>query len=215
MDIQTLISTCFVAALGAGVQIYIAKKSRDQNQNNLKIQELVSYRSVASFIADKRQKWIDDLREDIALHLASAQEYVWKWDAVRSINKQLNIKHQTNMEKLNCEHEKKAYERDFEKKSDESLTKFREENGIRYTNHHQRHFRIKLRLNPKEEKHILLRECLDKIDKNMLNIRNADEINSMKIINDVSDLIDEANVLTEEILKSEWERIKTDALNPN
>ncbi|WP_322047434.1 hypothetical protein [Paraburkholderia sp. J67] len=76
------------AVVGVCVQLYIAYRTRQQttkqSQDTLKIQRTVTERSAATFIAEKRQKWIDELRADMAAHLAISSEIVWKWDAVRS-----------------------------------------------------------------------------------------------------------------------------------
>ena len=76
--------TAIIAAGGVATQFLIAHLSRRQITKQLDLQHLVSHRATATFVADKRQKWIDELRMDMAFHLALSQEIVWKWDGMRS-----------------------------------------------------------------------------------------------------------------------------------
>lgn len=82
--LQAALIAAIIAFGGILVQLLIAYLGRRQTAQQLDLQQLVSHRTTASFVADKRQKWIDELRTDMAFHLALSQEIVWKWDAMRS-----------------------------------------------------------------------------------------------------------------------------------
>jgi len=73
--ITALIAAC-VALCGVAIQFLIAYLGRRQTGQQLALQELVSHRTTATLVADKRQKWIDELRTDMAFHLSLSQGIV-------------------------------------------------------------------------------------------------------------------------------------------
>ncbi|HHS9906328.1 TPA: hypothetical protein ACTW30_004537, partial [Klebsiella pneumoniae] len=87
------------------------------------------------------------------------------------------------------------------------------ENGARDREHQERHLRIKFRLNPKEHKD--LRDLLDKIRENVLSAQGATlGIKIYNINNELGVRLDSATVLTQGILKEEWQRIKQEVAYP-
>lgn len=157
----TIIGVSLQAAIAILGWRYAAKNTRD----TLDIQELVSNRTTASFIAEKRQKWIDELRSDMAIHIAQSQEIVWKWQAIKDTTSErvevlLNAAFEGNIEKIKDEKKIEAKRNEIVQKM---LDDFSKENGARDREHQERHIRIKFRLNPKE--HNDLRDLLDKIRK--------------------------------------------------
>lgn len=87
-----------IVAATAGIigQLNIARKNRLQlslqAKDTLAIQRTVTERAAATFIADKRQKWIDELRTDMAAHLSLSSEIVWKWETVRATETEMSRK---------------------------------------------------------------------------------------------------------------------------
>lgn len=167
------------------------------------MQRLVSHRTTASFVADKRQKWIDELRTDMAFHLALSQEIVWKWDSVRS------------RAALKVEQEAKDCQAAKSQIFQEIVDSFSMENGARDREHQERHIRIKFRLNPTEDLHIKLRMCLDEI-RGILNktqsARSKEE--ASVLIDEMVGKISHATELTEKVLKYEWSRVKQEVAYP-
>ncbi|MFC5580976.1 hypothetical protein [Rhodanobacter terrae] len=196
-----------ISAAGIGIQLYIAWRSRQQSarqsQDTLDMQRLVSHRSTASFVADKRQRWIDELRTDMAFHLALSQEIVWKWDALRD-RTALKVSQEANGDP--------AVVNRIEQEAADAFTA---ENGARDREHHERHIRLKFRLNPKEPLHIELRACLDNIRAVLNETQGArTEANAKALIGRMMTLIDRSATLTEQVLKAEWTRVKQEVAYP-
>lgn len=192
-----------ISTLGVSAQLLIAYLSRRQTAKQLDIQRLVSHRSTASFVADKRQKWIDELRTDMAFHLALSQEIVWKWDAMRSmVARKIGEEAQNDSLKAN-------------KIGQDAADTFSLENGARDRDHQERHIRIKFRLNPEEDLHIKLRSCLDAI-RRALNSTQGPQSKSEAdtLIKKTILLVEQAAGLTEKVLKAEWKRVKQEVAYP-
>jgi hypothetical protein len=192
-----------ISTLGVSTQLLIAYLSRRQTAKQLDIQQLASHRSTASFVADKRQKWIDELRTDMAFHLALSQEVVWKWDAMRS----------AAIRKI--EEEAKNDSLKAKKILQDAADTFSPENGARDRDHQERHIRIKFRLNPEEDLHIKLRTCLDEI-RDVLNSTQGTQSKSEAnaLIEKTMLLVEQAVRLTEKVLKAEWRRVKQEVAYP-
>lgn len=207
----TIIGVSLQAAIAILGWRYAAKNTRD----TLDIQELVSNRTTASFIAEKRQKWIDELRSDMAIHIAQSQEIVWKWLAIKDTTAErveilLDAAFEGNVEKNK---DKKKIDSKRNEILQKMLDDFSKENGARDREHQERHIRIKFRLNPKE--HNELRDLLDKIRENVLSAQGATSgAEIANINNELCVLLDSATVLTQGILKKEWQRIKQEVAYP-
>jgi len=153
-----------VSLIGVAVQLLIAERSKRKikkdSENNLEMQRFVSHRSVASVVADKRQKWIDELRADMASHLALSKEIVWGWDAVRS-NAILEAQEKPN------ENAQKIWQ--------DAADSFSPVNGERDRKHEELHFRIKFRLNPnpKEDLDAKILKCLDDVRNGLDELQGA------------------------------------------
>ena len=206
MDTKTVYVQSVISFIGIAIQLFIAERSKrqlaSQSKDTLDLQRLVSHRTTASFIADKRQKWIDELRTDMAFHLALSQEIVWKWDAARSRSV------------LAREHS--GGDQDATDQQDQTIAdELSKETGARDREHQERHLRLKFRLNPKEPEHIVLRSCLDDIRKMLSDTQSApDREQANALIRDTKGLIDRAADLTEQVLKAEWTRVKQEVAYP-
>lgn len=194
--ISTIIGVTLQATIAFLGWRYTEKNTRD----SLHVQQLVSNRATASFIADKRQKWIDELRADMAFYLSLSQEIIWKWDAMRTRTSQ-KVKHEANGDP------------DKAMAIALSITDvFGPENGARDREHQERHIRIKFRLNPKESLHMQLRDYLDEI-RNLL-VKNQKNENP-EYIKQMKCLIESATESTEKVLKEEWSRLKQEVAYPD
>lgn len=200
--------TAIIAAGGVAAQFLIAHLSRRQITKQLDLQHLVSHRAAATFVADKRQKWIDELRMDMAFHLALSQEIVWKWDGMRSRTalrvqeEALDVAGKVDMIKAG-----KIWQ--------DAADAFSPENGARDREHQERHIRIMFRLNPKKDLHIKLRECLDFIRVALNKTQSANTVAEAKtLLDETLRLVSEAQKHTEAILKAEWQRVKQEVAYP-
>jgi len=206
--LQAALIAAIVAFGGVLVQLLIAYLGRRQTAQQLDLQQLVSHRTTASFVADKRQKWIDELRTDMAFHLALSQEIVWKWDAMRS-RAAVRADQEAKDGKGNIDQLK------VDKIHQDAADAFAPENGARDREHHERHIRILFRLNPKETSHISLRECLEEIRRSIHQTQSAGNLGeAIRLMKQTTNLVLQAQGLTETILKAEWKRVKQEVAYP-
>ncbi|KSR45978.1 hypothetical protein [Pseudomonas aeruginosa] len=208
MTLTTAEWTAIIAGCGVATQFLIAYLARRQITKQLDLQHLVSHRTTASFVADKRQKWIDELRTDMAFYLALSQEMAWKWDSMRA-RAALRIKEEaTDMTgKVDMARANKILQ--------EAADAFAPENGARDREHQERHIRLMFRLNPKKELHVKLRECLDAIRTALKKTQSAKTtVQAKALLDDTLRLVGEAQEHTEAILKAEWQRVKQEVAYP-
>lgn len=208
MTLTTAEWTAIIAGCGVATQFLIAYLARRQITKQLDLQHLVSHRTTASFVADKRQKWIDELRTDMAFYLALSQEMAWKWDSMRA-RAALRIKEEaTDMTgKVDMARANKILQ--------EAADAFAPENGARDGEHQERHIRLMFRLNPKKELHVKLRECLDAIRTALKKTQSAKTtVQAKALLDDTLRLVGEAQEHTEAILKAEWQRVKQEVAYP-
>lgn len=199
-----VIATIIGVSLQAAIAFFGWRHAAKNTQDTLDIQHLVSERATASFIAEKRQKWIDELRTDMAFHLALSQEIAWTWEAMKN-NAADRVETLVNGD----ESKRKIIVQEI-------LDDFSKENGDRDREHQERHIRIKLRLNPEEKIHVTLREQLDCIRLLFPKIRNAKKGEAMtQLINEMMGVVDDATDTTQDILKKEWHRLKQEVAYPD
>ncbi|HCM9312339.1 hypothetical protein [Enterobacter kobei] len=200
--------TAIIAVAGIAVQFWIAYLARRQIARQLDLQHLISHRTTASFVADKRQKWIDELRTDMAFHLALSQEIIWKWDSMRQ-RAHLRIKEDASNIDGTVDQVKAG------KILQEIADKFSPENGARDREHQERHTRIMFRLNPNEELHIKLRQCLECIRVGLSKTQGAKtRAEADEQLNETIRLIAKAQEHTQDILRAEWQRVKQEVAYP-
>ncbi|WP_186208233.1 hypothetical protein [Burkholderia gladioli] len=192
----------FGAVIAARVSLHNSRKALEHAKETLDVQRATSARSAASFIADKRQKWIDELRSDMATHLAESQEIAWKWDATRQRAARV-MGDQTLA-------------------TDGRATKVRElaeelskTNGDLDRSHQERHHRLRFRLNPKESDHQTLRSHLDEMREILEETRRVENREvAIALLDRMEKLVQRSDVLTNTILKTEWERVKQEVAYP-
>lgn len=208
MSLTTPELTAIIAIAGVAAQLLIAYLARRQIARQLDLQHLVSHRTTASFVADKRQKWIDELRTDMAFHLALSQEIVWKWDYMRQ-RAELRIQEEAVNAVGKVDPAKAG------KILQEAADAFSPENGARDREHQERHTRIMFRLNPQEDLHIELRQCLEFIRAALSKTQGAKTPAEAKmLLEETTLLIGKAQEHTETILKAEWQRVKQEVAYP-
>lgn len=135
-----------------------------------------------------RQDWINSLRKDISL-ICTKSNYI-----TYDIREILRIEHIQNQD------------------NKKTFSEYIYEYGVINSSY----FNVKLFLNPKEDKHIILDSKINKLKENLMsfineNLKSDDEISGDKILNDRKEIeknIDEITLLSQIIFKEEWERIK-------
>lgn len=141
----------------------------------------------------------------MAFHLALSQEIVWNWDYMRQ-RAELRIQ----------EEAVDAVGKVDPVKAGKILhDAFSPENGARDREHQERHTRIMFRLNPQEDLHIELRQCLEFIRAALSKTQGAKTPAEAKmLLEETILLIGKAQEHTEAILKAEWQRVKQEVAYP-
>ncbi|MEM5300215.1 hypothetical protein VSR82_39295 [Burkholderia sp. JPY481] len=200
--IISVVSTSYSNYKSRSQTVEAASATLRQAVASLDVQRTSTVRTAATFIADKRQKWIDELRADMAAHLAESQEYLWKWDGVRERSAELMSNKAIALNERTAKMKQLALD-------------FSNENGVIDRSHQERHHRLRFRLNPNEPNHLRLRDYLDEIRKTFDDTARAkDRETAIALIARVETLVGEADTLTNEILKTEWERVKQEVAYP-
>lgn len=216
--LQGGVIAAIVSVANTLVQKHIAASGRQHMEKlskaSLEIQSLTAHRSAATFVADKHQEWIAELRADMAHYLALSQEIAWKWHGVR-------VQVVEKLQGKTKEERKRILE--------EILEKFSIENGDRDRKHEEQAYRIRFRLNPKEYSHITLQRHMEDIRKVVKDIAKAkcdaddntspgnlipDLTATNECIESLQRLMEEAAKLTEAILSSGWHRMLQGVANP-
>lgn len=191
-----------VAAIGVFAQLAISylgrRQSAKQSVDTNELQRLVSNRAAASFIAGKRQDWIDGMRHDLGEYLARSQEISYKWDAFRG--RVAEVRSKTNP-------------KDFE----EVLYAMREEfsvaNGALDRQNEEIYIRLKLRLNSNELGHKDLLGCLAAVKENLSQMALVPHRNEELMV-EMRNLVAASEISAQRVLKYEWERVKRDVAYP-
>ncbi|MBN3804963.1 hypothetical protein GXB81_18175 [Paraburkholderia sp. Ac-20336] len=189
------------------MQIRIAEENRKQlvkqSGDTLDVQRLVTNRATASFVADKRQKWIDELRTDMAAHLALSQEIAWKWLALYSEAEEVAKRATASGNTVNQE------------SIDKQLKEFSQGNGARDREHQERHIRLRLRLNGKEGTHIELIDALNEIRMLVTRLGAAKYSSAAHALTkEMEKRVLEVTLQTTRVLKDEWTRVKQEVAYP-
>ncbi|KVZ49450.1 hypothetical protein [Burkholderia ubonensis] len=196
--------------------IYLARKSRSQvieqaatsfqqAAASLDVQRTSTARTAATFIADKRQKWIDDLRGDVSLYVALTQEIVAGWKRIFS---RLGNRWD-EVGPPRAPRELEAYSED--------VRKFAEGIADRDSLHAQALTRIMLRLNGDEHAHRELTEALYEVRAG-LGVVSQNASRHEYANQDVYDVIDcqlqLAQIYAKVILGEEWRKLKREVADP-
>ncbi|WP_059978514.1 hypothetical protein [Burkholderia territorii] len=200
--IISVVSTSYSNYKSRSQTVDAASATLRQAVASLDVQRTSTVRTAATFIADKRQKWIDELRADMAAHLAESQEYLWKWDGVRQRCAELASDSTIALAERTA-------------KTKQLVADFSDKNGVIDRSHQERHHRLRFRLNPNEPSHSKLRDHLDEIREIFDDTARAkDRETAIALIARVAALVGEADTLTNQILKTEWERVKQEVAYP-
>ncbi|WP_186027369.1 hypothetical protein [Burkholderia gladioli] len=212
-----IIGSAGAALASIAGNIYLARKNRSQvieqaaksfqqAAESLDVQRTSTARAAATFIADKRQKWIDDLRDDVSLYVALTKEIVAGW---RRIFSRLGSRWD-EIGPPRAPRELEVYSED--------VRKFAEGIAERDSLHAQALTRIMLRLNGEERAHQELTEALYEV-RAALGIvsRNADrhEYANQEIYEVIDNQLQRAQISAKVILSEEWRKLKREVANPD
>lgn len=192
-------ATLVVALIGAFVNFWNTRRSLD-------VQRLTNERTASTFIADKRQKWIDDLRNDASKYMSLSSETAeaWKqlyWKCGKEYDDHPNHDPQDVLDV--CE---------------SFRIQFLSENATRDSEHHQLYMRIILRLNNEEEAHQKLMAALGELRDQMGNLAMAalrGTYSNQELFKSIAVTLDLTAECTKVILKEEWQRLKREIADPN
>lgn len=195
----TVIGGLATALIAGIVSIWNTRRS-------LEVQRLTNVRSASTFIADKRQKWIDDLRTDASKYLSLSLETSEAWKQLYRVCGNEYDEHWD-------------YDPQNVLKVCESLRiKFLNENATRDSEHHQLYMRIILRLNNDEAAHQKLITSLDELRTHMSDLATAaltGSYSNQKLFDSIALTLDSTAAYTKIILKEEWQRLKREIADPD
>jgi ElaB/YqjD/DUF883 family membrane-anchored ribosome-binding protein len=139
----------------------------------------------------------------MVFYLAQSQEMAWKWDAVRT---------STALKVPQLALHDPVKRNQIEQEAADNFSKI---NGELDRSHQERHFRIRFRLNPKEDLHIELREVLDKVRAVLNKTQNAkSQSEARELLDRIQKIVGTSAKLTEQVLKSECQRVKQEVVYP-
>ncbi|WP_426271683.1 hypothetical protein ACN9MB_09970 [Dyella kyungheensis] len=191
-----------IAFMQTRTQRKIASDQVVMLQRQLKIQRRANLRVAQDNVAAKRQVWIDELRKDAANYLATWQEISWEWEAI------IEAAAKENTGK-NSQIGKEAEKAHSANTVMDELPGFRERVSALSYKAHELQLRMRLRLNPTEDKHIELVDLLSQVEKSVgLFNREKSTLPTLQIQDRVRDSLENVVVKLQVILKEEWERVK-------
>lgn len=194
-----VIGSLTAALIASLVSLWNTRKTLD-------VQHLTNARAASTFIADKRQKWIDDLRNDASKYMSLSLETAEAWKQLYwACGKEYDDHSHHDLQGV----------LDF----CESLRiKFLSENAARDSEHHQLYMRIMLRLNNEEEAHQKLMAELSDLRLRMGDLATAalrGSYSNEELFQSIAAILDSTAGHTKIILKAEWQRLKREIAAPN
>ncbi|MBR7989526.1 hypothetical protein KDX04_27220 [Burkholderia cenocepacia] len=200
-----LIGTVFGAVITAGVNHVNSRRTLNHSRETLDVQRTANARAVATFIADKRQKWIDDLRSDVSLYLGLTAELTDAWrrqfGLMGDIWDRSPARDQSLLDRI-----------------EDKRVKFLNEIAPRDSEHYQALSRIFLRLNHKELSHQRLVTSLRSLRAALAELQMRairDEYANHDIYAAIEVNLNSASNASVAILKEEWQRLKLEVADPD
>lgn len=193
------------AVIAALVSLHNTRKTLHQSRESLDIQRASSARPAATFIAEKRQKWVDDLRTDVSQYVALTSEMTegWKRTFSRLSDDWGNQPPETQSELNQFTRETLGFAASI---------------AERDSQHYQLLTRILLRLNNDEVAHVGLVDRLFKIRSLLADLNMNATVRHIYANQDIYQGIEHelqfAQVYTKAILKEEWQKLKREVANP-
>lgn len=211
-----VIGSVATALASIGGNIYLARKSRsqvieqakqsfEQATATINVQRTSTARTAATFIADKRQAWINDLRDDVSLYSALTVEIVEGWKRVFS---RLGNRWDENGPPT-APREEEVYLED--------VRKFAASIAERDSLHAQLLTRIMLRLSVDEHAHRELTEGLYRVRAGLGIIginANRHEYANQDTYHVIDQRLQLLQIYCKSILDEEWKKLKREVADP-
>ncbi|MDR8090731.1 hypothetical protein [Burkholderia gladioli] len=210
-----IIGSVATALASIAGNIYLARKSRNQAFEqaasqlkqaaaSLDVQRTSTARAASTFIADKRQKWIDDLRTDTSHYIGLTFELTEAWkrlcESMNNVWDQLNRNPQDQLNE--CADLRKNFEQAIAARNSEL---------------YQLLIRITMRLNNDETIHQGLINCLMKLRGLLADIQllaQADKTDIRDLLIRIESEAQFTTIFTKQILKEEWKKVKREVAEP-
>lgn len=204
--VWAVIGALYTVMVPALVSVWVTRKTLVVQRGSLDVQRMSNSRSASTFIAEKRQRWIDDLRNDASEYLSLSLETAEAWRQFYS--------------KCGDEYDKHF---DYDPQNvvdtcDGWRVTFLSLNAARDSDHHQLYMRITLRLNNEEEAHQHLMKTLDALRTHMGELAAVALKGcyaNQELLHSVEDTLNHAKDFTKIILKEEWQRLKREVADPD
>jgi hypothetical protein len=173
----------------------IASDQQTLFMRQLEIQLVANQRLAHDNVAAKRQDWINGLRNDLSLYLATWQEISWRWQAiVDSASAEMESARRGEIISKSVKNELSAFD------SDVSALRLQA---------HEIVLRIRLRLNPNEGKHNELVELIERLETNVGRFQRTQSNEPTVVIQErVHRILETIVTKAQTILKEEWNRVK-------
>jgi len=210
-----IIGSVATALASVAGNIYLARKSRNQAFEqaasqlkqaaaSLDVQRTSTARAAATFIAYKRQKWIDDLRTDTSHYIGLAFELTEAWKRLcDSMNKVWDQVNRNPLDQLN--------------ECADLRTNFEQAIAARNSELYRLLMRITMRLNHDETIHQGLINCLMKLRGLLADIQlraQADRTDIRDLLILIESEAQFTTIFTKQILKEEWKKLKREVAEP-
>ncbi|WGS50122.1 hypothetical protein LFL96_01015 [Paraburkholderia sp. D15] len=194
---------------GVSLQVIVAWWGARLTSRNARatidVQRLVTERTASSFIADKRQKWIDELRTDVARCLALGQEISEAWRAWFSCTGEI-------LDEVNRD------PRDQIEEVENHRRVFINLNAPRDREHSEHLLRVRMRLNLAEGTHQDLMRALFHMRATLDELAEAAKLQQYghnAKFDSIDADVQHASTFASVILKEEWNRLKREVAHPD
>lgn len=198
--------TLLVALIAALISVRNTRKTLDHAKETLGVAKASTARTASTFIADKRQKWIDDLRSDMALYIANTHELVALWLMFT----------QAEGKKYDDYGDQETASAMFNAYLD-AYSKLMRDTAERDAAHQQVLTRIRFRLNPSEAPHLELLKTLYGVRhtfETMLNLIGHLDWTASRLSSKIYIDLEKCSSFTQAILKGEWNRLNREVAEP-
>lgn len=205
-----IIGTTATAIIGVGSSLYIANKNRKQltqhSKDTLDLQKLSTARSASTFIAEKRQKWIDELRADLSLYLALSTELT---EGYKRLFSRLGQE---------WDEQPNADPRDVLDWCEKRRNEFEHENATRNSEHYQLLMRVSLRLNANEDLHNIVMVAINGIRRSLAGLALQavkGDYSAQVHFEEIEKELHHASMYAHVVFKAEWQRLKYEVAAPD
>lgn len=208
MDLSNVLTGFIGTVIGAAITAWVnhinSRKTLHHSRETLDVQRTANARAAATFIADKRQKWIDDLRADVSLYLGLTAELTDAWRRQFGMMGEIWDKDPVP-------------DQDTVDRVEALRFGLLEAIAPRDSEHYQALNRVLLRLNPNEVSHQQLTRALSSLRSALAELQMRalrGEFANHDIYAAIELNLGSASTASIVILKEEWQRLKLEVAAP-